>query len=131
MHKIMTLKEHLLDELEEYADKKQFSMEDLTAIKYLASAADHLCCVVKDSEESEYSSRGMSRLAYRDPVRMSYDDGVEPGRSYRRDRMGRYASRGYSRDDGMADKLREAMNSAPDEHTRSEIQRLISKLENV
>ena len=124
MHKIMKLKDRLLEELEEYADKPSISMDDLTCIKYLSSATDHLCNVVKDSDEGSY--RGMSRAAYRDPLRYAYDDGgVEPGRS------GRMSSRGYSRSGDMAEKLREVMRQAPDEHARSEIQKLIDKLDHV
>lgn len=44
--------------------------------------------------------------------------------------MGRYSGeRGYSRND-LADKMRELMEDAPDEHTKREIQRMVDKLEN-
>ena len=78
-----------------------------------------------------------------------YDGGSYDSRSYargrgrnaRRDSMGRYSSRGYSRDDGysrdggysghgeMVDELRSLMQDAPDEQTRQEFQRLIQKME--
>ena len=74
------------------------------------------------------------------------------GRSYRgssgrsgrrRDAMGRYSGdyngmrymnnysgrRGYSRDDEMISNLREMMEDAPDEQTRSDLQRMISRME--
>ena len=74
------------------------------------------------------------------------------GRSYRgssgrsgrrRDSMGRYSGdyngmrymgnysgrRGYSRDDEMISNLREMMEDAPDEQTRSDLQRMISRME--
>ena len=47
----------------------------------------------------------------------------------RRDSMGRYSSRGYSRDQEMITELRELMEDAPDERTRQEFQRFISKIE--
>lgn len=55
------------------------------------------------------------------------------GTSYARgrDRMGRYTSRrgGYSYDDGMIAELRELMESAPDERTKSEFRQFIAKME--
>lgn len=94
-------------------------------------------------EGSGYSERG------------SYDGGSYDGGSYagrrgaRRDSMGRYsreggsyrgsyARDGYARDEGysrhgdrneMIENLRSMMDEAPDENTRREIQRLISKME--
>lgn len=68
-------------------------------------------------------------------------DGYSRGNSYarkrRRDSRGRYASegysgrRGYSRDDEMISELRGLMEDAPDEQTKQEFQRLISKMENM
>lgn len=68
-------------------------------------------------------------------------DGYSRGNSYarrrRRDSRGRYASegysgrRGYSRDDDMISELRGLMEEAPDEQTKMEFQRLISKMENM
>lgn len=50
----------------------------------------------------------------------------------RRDSMGRYSGeRGYSRDGGMVEELRELMQDAPDERTKQEFQRFISKLESM
>ena len=74
------------------------------------------------------------------------------GRSYRgssgrsgrrRDSMGRYSGdyngmrymgnysgrRGYSRDDEMISNLREMMEDAPDDQTRNDLQRMISRME--
>lgn len=45
--------------------------------------------------------------------------------SYKRDRMGRYSR------DGMADKLRELMHDAPDEHAREELRKLADKMESM
>lgn len=66
----------------------------------------------------------------------SYGDrsyGMRDGNSYarRRDSMGRYTSRrgGMSYDDGMVEELRDLMDRAPDEQTRREFQKLITKLE--
>ena len=51
------------------------------------------------------------------------------GSNARRDSMGRYSSRGYSRDSEMVSELHELMEQAPDERTRQEFQRFISKIE--
>lgn len=66
----------------------------------------------------------------------SYADrsyGMRDGNSYarRRDSMGRFTSRrgGMSYDDGMVEELRDLMDRAPDEQTRREFQKLITKLE--
>ena len=59
------------------------------------------------------------------------------GRNVRRDSMGRYNSRrndGYSYHDGresMIDRLNDIMYDAPDERTRQEVQRLISKMQSM
>lgn len=54
------------------------------------------------------------------------------GRSYapRRDGMGRYSRRrGYSRNGDMVSELRDLMNKSPDDETRMEFERFISKME--
>ena len=62
--------------------------------------------------------------------RRSYDGGSYR-RSYRRDSMGRYSGEGYSRTGDMVDRLRELMADAPDDRTRQEIQRLVTKMESM
>lgn len=64
----------------------------------------------------------------------SYGDrsyGRDDSYARRRDAMGRYTSRrgGMSYDDGMVEELRDLMDRAPDESTRREFHKLISKLE--
>lgn len=141
MHKIMKLKENLLEELGEYSGKKEYSMDDLVSIKYLASAIDHMCNVVKDAEEEEYSNRsyrsgrsyedGMSRRSYDDGMsRDSYDGRMSSARGRRnapRDGMGRYSGDGYSRAEDMAVKIRDLMRDAPDDETRNELHRLADR----
>lgn len=53
------------------------------------------------------------------------------GRNARRDSMGRYSRESYSYDDAKEDmmsELRELMQEAPDEETRKEFKRFMSKL---
>lgn len=122
MHKLHELKEKLMKELEDYADNGKFSKDDVEAIKYTASAIDHICNIVEGAEEEEYS--GMGYMPY--------------GRSYARGRGGRsmrrganqYGSYGYSRaSEGIADQLRDIMADTHDERIRTEIERLVDKVE--
>ena len=67
----------------------------------------------------------------------TYRDGSYKGGSYarggntRRDSRGRYASRGYSRaSESAIEQLRDIMSEVP-EHMKSDVQRLITKMENM
>lgn len=44
---------------------------------------------------------------------------------------GRYSSEGYSRNDDMISELNDLMNDAPDERTRQEMQKFITKMESM
>ena len=131
MHKLYELKEKLMRELEDYADNGKFSKEDVEAIKYTASAIDHICNIV-DEEEGEYSEAMGGR----------YTDGM--GGSYaRRSRRSSYAgrnrrgvnqygsyARGYSRaSEDLAEQLRDIMADAPNDKIRMEIEKLANKVE--
>jgi hypothetical protein len=74
----------------------------------------------------------------------SYADGdMNNGRSYadgrsyagrrnaRRDSMGRYYGRGYSRAEGMVQELRDLMQDAPNDQVRHDLQRLVDKVESM
>ena len=115
MHELYELKEKLCDELKEYGKKGDLSASALDVVDKLAHAAKNVEKLIEADEGGEYSNR--------------YYDGGYRGGSYRGMRDGRY-SRRYSRD-GMADKLRELMSDAPDEHTRKEIERLADKVESM
>lgn len=118
MHKLYELKDKLLKELEGYAANGKYSKDDVEAIKYIASAIDHICNIVDD--EDEYSggmyNRGGSYRSY--------------ARGRKRDAMGRYASDGYSRGDMMS-QLEGLVDRAPDERTRQEMQKFINKMESI
>lgn len=125
MHEIYELKERLLKELEEYGRKGDLSTGSLDVVDKLAHTVKNLCKILEESDEG-YSNG------------MRYTDGMyRDGRSYargrtgnvRRDNMGRYSRNGYSYDgEDMVDQLRDLMNDAPD-HVKSDIQRLINKVE--
>lgn len=124
MHEIYELKERLLKELEEYGRKGDLSTGSLDVVDKLAHTVKNLCKIL---EEDEGYSNGMRSYA---DGRM-YNDGrsYARSRSARRDSMGRYSRNGYSYDsEGMVDQLRDLMDDAPD-HVKSDIQRLINKVE--
>ena len=112
MKELYELKDRLIDELKDYG-RKDLSGSSLDMIDKLAHATKNLCKIIEDSDEgnSGYYSR-TGRI---------YDGRAFRG-SYRRDGMGRYSR------DGLADKLRELMEDAPDDRTRMEIQKLVEKM---
>lgn len=137
MHKLYELKDKLMKELEEYADNGKFSKDDVEAIKYTASAIDHICNIM-EGEDGEYSEAMMPMGGGYTYARGGSYARSRGGRSYargrmnaRRDAMGRYSREGgYSRaGEDIAEQLRDMMADAPDEHIRMEIERLANKVE--
>lgn len=131
MHKLYELKEKLMNELEDYADNGKFSKDDVEAIKYTASAIDHICNIVEDA--GEYSEAMMPPMDGRSYARGrrggSYARGGRMGRRGGANQYGSYMG-GYSRaSEDIAVQLREIMSDAPDEKIRMEIERLANKVE--
>lgn len=125
MHKLYELKEKLMNELEDYADNGKFSKDDVEAIKYTASAIDHICNIV-DGADGEYSG-AMGGMSYTRGG--SYARGSRRGRRGGANQYGSYAG-GYSRaSEDIAEQLRGIMSDAPDERIRMEIERLVNKVE--
>lgn len=123
MHELYELKEKLMDELKEHGSK-DLSAGSLEIVDKLTHTIKNLCKIIEDCEADGYSGYyPMYRGSYNDGG--SYTDGRSYRRSYaqRRDAMGRYSR------DGLADKLRDLAEDAPDERTRMEIQRLVEKME--
>ena len=137
MHKLIDYICDELEELERKADKDgKLSMAEVQYMDTLAHAKKNLLKAEEMSEDG-YSNRGYSRGRY-------YMDGYDDGHSYargrrgnvRRDSMGRYSRGGrydgYSMaNDEMISELRNLMNDAPDEHTRKEFEKFISKIESM
>lgn len=149
MHELYELKEKLCKELKKYNDK-ELTKESLEIVDKLSHACKNLDKIIEKYEEEEdggsyasYNSYGGSyEGSYRGNSnrsnRGSYNNGSYArgrGRNAKRDSMGRYSSTGgsyndgYSRNSDIASELREMMMDAPDEQTRMEYQRVISKLE--
>lgn len=119
MHKLYDLKDKLIGELEDYSENGKYSKEDVEAIKYMASAVDHICNICEGAED-EYSNRGTSYDDGRGySRRYSRNDGTSMARgrmNARRDTMGR-----YSRADGPQD--------GAIEDIKQDVQRLMDKIE--
>lgn len=114
----------------------KMSAGDLEVVDKLTHAIKSIKTTIAmmESEDGEYSNHYpyWMRGAYADGNRGSYRGSYAGRRNARRDSMGRYSGeRGYSRDGGMVEELRELMEDAPDERTRQEFQRFIQKLENM
>ena len=107
MKDLWNLKERLVDELKEYG-KMELTAANLEKIDTLAHAAKNVCKVIDSMDEGNSGDYPHDTRVYRG--------------SYRRDSMGMYSRA------GLADKLRELMEDAPDEKTRMDIQRLVEKM---
>ena len=137
MHELYELKEQLLDELIQYRSKQKKSMDDITVIKYLSSAIDHMGNILKEAEEMGYSERGNYSRGYSRNMgdnRYAYEGnrGNNRGGSSRKGAMDRYSrDGGYSRADGMEDlveTVRSMMQELP-QNVQQDAQRFVQKLE--
>lgn len=141
MHGIYELKEMLCKELEEYGSKGELSTGTLEIVDKLAHTVKNLDKIIESYEEEEGSYAYDDGMSYEGGRSMnrgggSYERGGRGGsyargrgRNARRDSMVRYSREGYSRNSDMVDQLRDLMHDAPDEKARQEIQRLVTKME--
>lgn len=135
---------YIADKLHECNEKIRKANGDVTESDTVF--LDHLLHALKSGQtsmamlESGYSNEGYSNDGYSNDGHMGGTSGRRydnryPGRSYargrgsnaKRDSMGR-----YSRSDGQEEfieQLREVMQDAPDDKTRREMERMITKLE--
>lgn len=144
MDKLYELKEMLCEELEEYGSKDKLDVGGLEIVDKLAHAIKNIDKIIEAYGEEGYSgeymyagnnggmgggssNRGSSR-SYRGRSGRSYRSYA---RGQRRDSMGRYSREGgYSMDgEEIVEEIRGLMNSAPDEYTRKELEKLTRKLE--
>lgn len=108
------------------------SRDDIDSVYKLIDIAKDIYCIWDYEEEDDDSSFAGPRYGGRG---VSYNDDTSYARgrrNARRDSMGRYSRRGYSiGKDEYIDRLREAMESAPDEMHRQKVQRMIQELESM
>ena len=109
----------------------KLSGSDLEYIDRLTHAIKSIKTTIAMTEAEDGGSYadGMQGGSYGMYPHWNYGGSYARGRNARSDSMGRYSSRGYSRDQEMISELRELMEDAPDERTRQEFQRFISKIE--
>lgn len=106
--------------------------DDLSYIDRLTHAIKSVKTTMAMMESEDGGESGYYMPMY---GRSYYDRsyGMRDGNSYarRRDSMGRFTSRrgGMSYDDGMVEELRDLMDRAPDEATKREFHKLITRLE--
>lgn len=116
MHKMMMLRENLMDELEKFADKplNDQSLEIVDKLAHAIKCIDTVVAMEQQESRESRESRGYSGRSYRDGGGMSgrryrddYSEDGMSGRRYRdggmsgrrrRDSLGRYAD-GYSNDE--------------------------------
>jgi len=114
MKELYELKEMLCDELKEYGKKGELkNAGTLDVVDKLAHTVKNLDKIIESYEDGQSGYYPRTGHIY---------DGGSFRNSYRRDSMGRYSR------DGLADKLRELMKDAPDDHTRMEIQKLADRM---
>ena len=125
MHK---LKDMLSDELAEYAQKGELSAGSLDVIDKLSHAAKSIATLIA-MDESGYSGDRYPGDRYSNERRSrSYNRGSSYARRDSRGRYSRYD--GYSGAvNDMIEQLTDMMNEAPDQETREEIQRLVTKFQ--
>lgn len=138
MHKLYNLKDKLVKELENY-EGKELSSGSLDVIDKLAHAAKNLGKVIECCEDDGYSNAYYGD-SYYDGADMSHSGVyVRPDGSYDRNAMSYARGRGrgakrdsmgrYSRaSEDIRHELQELMSKATDEHTRSEIRKLMDRM---
>ena len=121
------LKEKLCDELGEIANKGELGAGDLEIIHKLTDTIKNIDKIEMLEEDGGYSQAGDWEMEGRG----SYNRGSSY-RGRKRDSMGRYSRRMYSRGDAkehMMMELEEAMNAATSERDKDIIRRAMSQLE--
>ena len=99
----------------DYVDKLTHTLKSLKTTIAMLEAEDG-----EYSGDDEYSGRMM-------PYGVSYARGR--GRNVKRDAMGRYSSRGYSRAEGVKSLLHEAMEAAGTDREREAIRKALSEMD--
>lgn len=118
MHDLVELKNQLFRELEKISSRGELNSQILEVV-YKALCSLNTIMEIEEKENSSYSMRS----SYRSMPRMYYDGGY----SDKRDSRGRYSSTGATGDDFMS-RLEDAMMSAPDEKSKQELERIVTRM---
>lgn len=136
MDELYKLKKMLCDELEEYGRKGDMTTGSLDIVDKLAHAIKNLDKIIEAYDESEgrsYDGGSYDGGSYRNSYRRSYNS-YRNSYARKRDSRGRYSrdySRDYSRNADAIEQLRDMMDEMPDQHMRSELQKIVAKMENM
>ena len=140
MQELYDLKDMLCKELKEYGEKGELTAGTLDVVDKLTHTMKNLDKIIETYEEE---GEGYSNRPYMDGASYRGSNYSRTGRysnargrmNARRDSMGRYSRDGYggtySRHGDMIADLRDLMEDAPDERTKAEFQRFISKMESM
>lgn len=124
MKALHELREMLASEIEEITKKGELTAGSLDTVDKLTHSLKSIDTIIAMSGEGEYSQRDGGNMG-------GGYSGYYPRYAYARNQ--RRSSNGrYSRDDGreaMIEKLEDMMEDAPDEKTKSAIQKCISQME--
>ena len=132
------LKMLLCEELEKIAKKGELTAGSLDTIDKLTHSIKSLLTIMAMEEGGEsYARYGGSYARGRSREGGSYRDGrSREGGSYesyargqRRDSMGRYSRRGYSREDDIAERLMDIMEDIDDPKVKQTLHKAIEKME--
>ena len=110
-----------------YIDKLTHSIKSIKTTMAMMDAEDDGYSRDDGMDMSDYSGRYPGRYYSGNGYSMA-----GRGSYARRDSMGRYKSRGYSRNaetDDIIDQLKDIMHNAKDDRTRQEFQKFINKVE--
>lgn len=139
MKALYELKDMLCEELEKISEKGELTAGSLDAIDKLAHSIKNIDKIIMSEEEYSnnggWEARGMySNTNYGGGSSYRGGNSYGMGNSYarKRDSMGRYARRGYSRADGKSDMIEELevmMNQVSSEKEREAIRRCIDSME--
>ena len=132
-----------MDKLCKYIDKELDELENKVGMGGKLSRADiedgknlakfKMALLTNEAMEndSEYSNNYMQGGNSYNRGSSYRGESYARGRNARRDSMGRYSRDDYSRaeaEDEFRDRLEEAMQSAPDEHKRKKLERMINEM---
>ncbi len=120
-----------MDELKQYANKGELTSGTLEIVDKLTHSIKSICKIIEYCEEEEDGYSGNYPM-YRNDMSYRADRSYARGRrgNVRRDSMGRYSRENrYSRDGGMIDELKELMHDAPNDQIKMEMQKLVTKME--
>ena len=125
MHKLYSIKENLIEDLEKY-DKKDLSPSELEMVDKIAHAAKNVCKIIEYCEDGGYSE-----MYYPMDGRVRSFQSYGRGRNAARDSRGRYSSTGnyYRSTDDIRDRIQDMMYDAPNEETKRELQRVMTRLD--